>query len=92
MNQYQYTSTTSHIGPCDHKYTHTTIRVAVRDDGRGEQQSIDIQFYCLICGKTSAVNTASRLTSWQTALRQTLPELDRLMADFGIPAELALDA
>lgn len=72
---------------CDHKYTHITIKVAVRDDGRGEQQSIDIQFYCLICGKTSATNTTSKLTSWQTALRHALPELDWIMTDFGIPAE-----
>lgn len=77
---------------CNHKYTHTTVRLAVRDDGRGEQQSIDMQFYCLICGKTAAINTASKLTNWQSALRQALPDLDQLMTDFGIPDAVKLGA
>lgn len=81
-----------HVAPCNHKYTHTTVRVAVRNDGSGEEQGLDIKFYCLICGKTSAINTASKVTNWQTALRQALPEFDRLMCDFGIPADTTLSA
>lgn len=80
------------IAPCNHKYTHTTVRVTVRDDGRGEQQGLDITFYCLICGKTTAINIASRLTNWQSALRQALPVLDQLMTDFGIPDAVTLGA
>lgn len=26
--------------PCDHKYTHTTVKIAVRDDGHGPRQTL----------------------------------------------------
>lgn len=78
---------------CDHKYTHTTVRIAVRDDGDGPRQVLDIVFYCLVCAQTSGTNMASRSTDWHTALRLALPEVNRIMSDFGIPLDVSkLDA
>lgn len=74
---------------CDHNYTHLSIRIAQR---RGQQFG-HVQIYCLVCGKTTAINDSESVsTDWQSAIRQALPELDALMADFGIPGAVALSA
>lgn len=74
---------------CDHNYTHLSIHIAKR---RGKQLG-HMQIYCLVCGKTRAINDSESVsTDWQTALRQALPELDELMTGFGIPADTTLSA
>lgn len=80
------------MATCNHKYTHTTIRIAVRDDGNGEHQVLDIVMHCLLCAQTACSNMASKSRDWQSMVRQALPDLDMMMTEFGIPAEVALDA
>lgn len=77
---------------CKHEYTHTTIKIAVRDDGHGPRQTLDILVYCLLCLRSTAMNTAGISTDWQSIVRQALPDFDRLLDDFGIPASTRLDA
>lgn len=77
---------------CKHEYTHTTIKIVVRDDGHGPRQTLDILVYCLLCTRSTAMNTAGISTDWQAIVRQALPDLDRLMDDFGIPSSTRLDA
>lgn len=80
------------MASCDHKYTHTTVKIAVRDDGNGKHQVLDIVIYCLVCGRTTGSNMASKSSDWQSMVRQALPELDEMMTDFIPPAETALAA
>lgn len=74
---------------CDHNSTQVSIHIAKR---RGKQLG-HMQIYCLVCGKARAINDSESVsTDWQTALRQALPELDRMMTDFGIPVDTTLSA
>lgn len=91
-NHWPATDVDTDRGTCNHKYTHTTIKIAVRDDGHGPRQTLDILVYCLLCLRTTATNTAGISTDWLSAVRRALPDLDRLMADFGLPASTKLDA
>lgn len=91
-NHWPATNVDTSRKPCDHKYTHTTVKIAVRDDGHGPRQTLDVLLYCLLCMRTTSINTTGISTDWQSAVRQALPDLDRLMTDFGLPSSTTLDA
>lgn len=72
------------MATCDHPYTHTTIKVVDRDDGSGPHELLNVTVYCLLCGKTGAITSDSKLLSRLPTLRDALPELDQILFSFNI--------